>query len=101
MSQFSDKFTEASGKLFDVMGDQVTYKPLRGSDSTVTIIYNELIGAFDTKQNANFHFIKSEIPNPQRGDYVVLNSKRWIFDDIRDSEDGTLEVKCSRPERTG
>lgn len=99
MSIFDRSFIRGYGKLESVMGDEASYiTPSRLTTSSIRIIYNEMVGAMDGFQNALFH-ARSEI-TIQRGGKITYEGNSWDVVDSRDSEDGTAEVRCIRPETT-
>lgn len=100
MSIFNRGFIRGYGKIEAAMGDEAVYKnPERTSTTTVTVVYNELVGAYDQFQNAVFH-LRSDSVTIERNGQLIYQGFTWDIVDNRDSEDGTAEVRCTRPDLT-
>lgn len=100
MSIFSRGFIRGYGKIEEVMGEPASYvNPARTATTAVTIVYVELVGAYDQFQNAVFH-VRTDAVSIQRNGQIVYEGFTWDIVDIRDSEDGTAEVRVTRPDLT-
>lgn len=99
MSGFEDRFVISLPTMLAQLGEQATYDPVSGADSTIDIFVNELDGAVDEKAEANFYILKSQVSDPQRGDRVVMsNGDVWTSIDARDERDGTFKLRLRKPE---
>lgn len=99
MSIFDRSFIRGYGKLESSMGTEASYvTPSRSTTTAITILYNEMVGALDGFQNALFH-VRSTV-TIDRGGLLTYSGNSWDVVDVRDSEDGTAEVRCIRPETT-
>ena len=100
MSMFGDLFDAAPmRKLLDVHGDTVSYKAVDGTVTSVTAIYNELVGALDDFGNAIFTLATDAtlgITAPERGDEITFAGEQWTVVDVRDDEAGMAELRCIR-----
>lgn len=63
--------------------------------TTITVVFNEQIGAVDSKQRATVNFLRSEI-TPAEGDYFVLSgeTERWYIVDPQDDRVGMFQVRA-------
>jgi len=96
---FDRSFIRGYGKLETVMGVEASYAtPSRSTNTTITILYNEMVGALDGFQNALFH-VRSTV-TIERGGKLTYAGNSWDVVDVRDSEDGTAEIRCIRPDTT-
>jgi len=99
MSIFSRGFIRGYGKIEEVMGEPASYvNPKRTTTTAITVVYVEFVGAFDALQNAVFT-LRSSV-TIERGGQITFASNTWDCLDVRDSEDGTIEVRASRPDTT-
>ena len=100
MSLFESRFPSAFTHIRNHLGDSATYTAVDGTQTTVTIIFNEQVGALDDKANALFHLLDSEV-EPVRNAYLTIDAERWVIVDVRSAKDGTSEVRAIRPDITG
>ena len=100
MSMFGDLFGAAPMlKLLDVHGDTVSYKNVAGTVTSLTAIYNELVGAMDDFGNAIFTLSTDPtigVASPSRGDEITFAGDKWTVVDVRDDNAGMAELRCVR-----
>lgn len=102
MGIFESRFLLGYSRIEDVMSDPATYTAPDGITSqSVTVIYNELVGALDQFGNAVFS-VKTDELTAARGGVLVIDgtTEPWVIVDVRDARDGTAELRCIRPEVT-
>ena len=101
MSIFGDRFRLGYARVEDYTGDPATYTSRDGlTTQSITVIFNELVGALDPYSNAVFSINTDELASPERGGIITLDSDVWVIVDVRDAKDNSAEVRCIRPEIT-
>lgn len=101
MSELADRFNEEALPRFRThLGDTCTVYLVTAPTVpyTVTMVFNEFVGAIDEKGRGIFLVDADEYPSyptaPRRGDKVVLNSRSWYVVDVRQDETHTYELRC-------
>lgn len=97
-SVFESAFGNAMGALGRALGETATLTHVDDqSTETVTVIFNEFVGAIDDRRRAIFTLAGGDVATTiQRGDYFVLSGEttRWTVTDVRDDKSGGLEIRC-------
>ena len=100
MSKFGDLFGDGPMLgLLDIHGDTISYKTVAGVTSSLTAIYNELVGALDDFANAIFTISTDAsigVAAPERGDEITFAGEQWTVVDVRDDEASMAELRCIR-----
>lgn len=101
MSEFGRQLNEGMRGLLDYLGDPATYTKIDGTTKPVRVLFNEYVGAVDNQGRASFS-VSTEptdpysVPDPVEGDFFIFETVTWVVVDVRDSEDGTAEIRCDR-----
>ena len=82
-------------QLADKLGETATYETVDGLTTlSLSVIFNEFVGAIDEKGRALFSIQQSDVNLPRRGDKLTLSGKVWYVVDFRTDEAGLHELRC-------
>jgi hypothetical protein len=88
----------AMGAIQRPLGESATFTHVAtGTSLTVTVVFNEFVGAIDDRRRAIFTVATADFAtSPDRGDYFVLSgaTDRWTVLDVRDDQAGGMELRC-------
>lgn len=97
-SIFETLTNRALGALQRSMGTPATFTyAADGSTATITVIFNEFVGAIDDRRRGIFTVAAADFTTPpDRGDHFVLegDTDRWTVLDVRDDQAGGIELRC-------
>src|SRR5688572_21554406 len=98
MSTFETLSNRAIDALARTLGEPATFTHVAmGVSESITVIFNEFVGAIDDRRRAIFTLQATELATPpDRGDYFVLSGEtdRWTVLDVRDSKAGDYEIRA-------
>jgi hypothetical protein len=98
MGIFEKRLLLGYSRLEYVMGSEATYtSPSRAVTHSMTIIANELVGALDGLAQTTMHLRTGSVTYERGGQITTEDGVIWDVIDVRDSNDGTAEVRCATP----
>ncbi len=104
-SRFDTGFLAAFGTLLKELGQEITYTPKGGEESSVYGIFNELSSDYTQEPDAIFSLRRAEIKvacadvsSPTNGDAFSVDGVVWTVAYITSSAGDVFTIVCTRPE---
>lgn len=100
MSRFSDDMSAAFDLLIEQHGDSITYThALTQTAETLSAVTVEDVGANDPFAERTYIFQLADFAeDPTNGDVITDGGVPWVVQKIRNTEDGTYEIRTRAPE---